>query len=146
MRRIGLIFAHTLLGEEPLRVLLDQRSQTLPDENGELQFFEARPLSAESGDADDSGQDVRDFGIADIDFRLWSVLLDNIGGNEPVRVTQIEWDTDDMSAPRSVTHFELDDAEIATNAAFTFSAATPKVDFAAPFETWNRRNTPQLRR
>lgn len=144
MRLTGLIFAHTLLGEEPLRLLLDQRSQELPDENGVPQLFEARPLSAEAGDADDSGQDVREFGVADIDHRLWNVLLDNIGGDEPVRVTQIEWNTEGMTT--RVTHFELDDAEIDLSAAFTFSGATPDVDFAAPFHTWNRRNTPQLRR
>lgn len=146
MHLTGLIIAHPLLGAEPLRLLLDMRSRTLPDHDGVPQLFEARALAAEAGGADDSGQDQRDFGIADVDFRLWSALVDNIGGDTPVTVIQLKWDTDDLSAPISAVMFELDDAEIATSTALTFSAASPDVDYAAPRETWNRRNTPQLRR
>lgn len=146
MHLTALIIAHPLLGDAPLRLLLDLRPRTLPDHNGVPQLFEARSLSAAAGSADDSGQDQRDFGIADVDFRLWNALVDNIGGDTPVTVIQLEWDTDDLSAPISAVMFELDDAEIATSTALTFSAASPDVDYAAPRETWNRRNTPQLRR
>lgn len=146
MHLTGLIIAHSLLGDAPLRLLLDMRSRTLPDHNGMPQLFEARSLSAVAGGADDSGQDQRDFSIADVDFRVWNALVDNIGGDRPVTVIQLEWDTDDLSVPVSAVMFELDDAEIATSTALTFSAASPDVDYAAPRETWNRRNTPQLRR